>query len=146
MDLFSFISWWLKLEITQIQIKTTKREEIIDITKKIEDIIKDSDVKNGICRVFVPHTTAGITINENADNNVKVDVLDILKQLIPQSGAYRHIEGNSDSHLKASLMGPSQTILIRNGQLLLGTWQGLWFCEFDGPRARSVIVSVEKFM
>ncbi|NVM56018.1 MAG: YjbQ family protein [Candidatus Helarchaeota archaeon] len=129
--------------ISQIRVKTSKREEIIDITDKIYQIVKDSKVENGLCRVFVPHTTAGITINENADRNVKIDFINILKKLIPQSREYLHVEGNSDSHVKASLVGFSQTILIQNKKFLLGTWQGLMFCEFDGPRTRKVIISLE---
>lgn len=131
------------MEVIQIKVKTTKREEIIDISEKIMEIIRDSNIRNGICRVFVPHTTAGITINENADYNVKKDFLFILKKLIPQSKEYLHVEGNSDSHVKASLVGFSQTIILQNKKLLLGTWQGVMFCEFDGPRTRRVIISLE---
>ncbi|NVM31162.1 MAG: YjbQ family protein [Candidatus Helarchaeota archaeon] len=131
------------MEVIQIKVKTTKREEIIDISEKITEIIRDSNIRNGICRVFVPHTTAGITINENADYNVKKDFLFILKKLIPQSKEYLHVEGNSDSHVKASLVGFSQTIILQNKKLLLGTWQGVMFCEFDGPRTRRVIISLE---
>ncbi|MHA1652003.1 MAG: secondary thiamine-phosphate synthase enzyme YjbQ [Candidatus Helarchaeota archaeon] len=116
----------------------------MDITDKIQDIINHSKFENGLCRIFVPHTTAGITINENADPNVKIDFLDILKKLIPQSSNYRHIEGNSDSHVKASLTGFSQTVIVQNGKMLLGTWQGLWFCEYDGPRSRTVLIALER--
>lgn len=131
------------MDVVQIRVKTSKREEIIDISEEIEKIIRDSNIKNGICRVFVPHTTAGITINENADENVKKDFLSILKKLIPQKPEYRHAEGNSDSHLKASLVGFSQTMILQDKKLLLGTWQSPWFCEFDGPRTRKVIISLE---
>lgn len=131
------------MEITQIKVKTSKREEIIDITDKIHQIIRGSKILNGICRVSIPHTTAGITINENADRNVKTDFLNILKKLIPQSREYLHMEGNSDSHVKASLTGFSQSIILQNGKMVLGTWQGLWFCEFDGPRTRKVIIALE---
>jgi secondary thiamine-phosphate synthase enzyme len=131
------------MEITQIKVKTSKREEIIDITHEIQQIIRDSKINNGICRVFVPHTTAGITINENADRNVKIDFLNILKNLIPQSREYLHMEGNSDSHVKASLTGFSQAIIVQDGSMMLGTWQGLMFCEYDGPRTRKVIIALE---
>ena len=131
------------MEVFQIKLKTTKREEIIDITPEIENLVKKSNFKDGICMVFVPHTTAAITINENADRNVKTDFLHILKNIIPQSKEYLHSEGNSDSHVKASLTGFSQNILIQNGRILLGTWQGLWFCEYDGPRPRNVIIALE---
>ena len=126
-----------------IQIKTTKQCELLDITSQIEFVVRKSEVKSGICYVFVPHTTAGITINENADRNVKIDFINILKKLIPQSREYLHVEGNSDSHMKASLVGFSQTILIQNKKVLLGVWQGIMFCEFDGPRTRKVIVALE---
>ena len=131
------------MKISEMRVKTSKREELIDITDRIAQILQESKVKNGICRVFVPHTTAGITINENADRNVKIDFINILKKLIPQSREYLHVEGNSDSHVKASLVGFSQTILIQNKKFLLGVWQGIMFCEFDGPRTRKVIVALE---
>ena len=131
------------MELHQINIKTSKREEIIDITDQIQQTIKDSSVQEGYCHIFILHTTAGITINENADRNVKIDFLDILGRLIPRSGDYLHSEGNSDSHVKASLVGFSQNILIQGGQMLLGTWQGLWFCEFDGPRSRKIVIALD---
>lgn len=131
------------MEITQIKVKTSKREEIIDITEKVQHIIRKSKFSEGIVRVFVPHTTAGITINENADPAVKVDFLHILKKLIPQSREYKHLEGNSDSHVKASLTGFSQAIIVQEGNMILGTWQGLMFCEYDGPRTRKVIIALE---
>ena len=126
-----------------MKVQTSKREEIIEITDEIQRFVKDLKINNGVCRVFVPHTTAGITINENADPNVKRDFLHILKKIIPQSKEYLHSEGNSDSHVKASLVGFSQAILIENGRIVLGTWQGLWFCEFDGPRTRRVVIAVD---
>ncbi|MHA1131153.1 MAG: secondary thiamine-phosphate synthase enzyme YjbQ [Candidatus Helarchaeota archaeon] len=131
------------MKITQIKVKTSKREEIIDITDKIEQLLRTSKIKRGICRIFVPHTTAGITINENADRNVKVDFLNILKRLIPRSKEYLHLEGNSDSHVKASLTGFSQNIIFQDGRLVLGTWQGIWFCEYDGPRTRNVFIVLQ---
>jgi secondary thiamine-phosphate synthase enzyme len=120
-------------------IRTTKRNEFIDITKKIRKFISDFQIKNGYCKIFVPHTTSGITINENADFNVERDLLKILEKLIPKI-QMRHLEGNSDAHLKASLIGNSVDILIENYQMVLGTWQGIFFAEFDGPRQRKIII------
>jgi secondary thiamine-phosphate synthase enzyme len=131
------------MELHQFNIKTSARTQIIDITGEIQQIVTKSHIAAGYCQVFIPHTTAGITINENADENVKIDFLHILGNLIPQSGGYLHSEGNSDAHVKASLVGFSQNVFIREGKLLLGTWQGLWFCEFDGPRTRKVLVRLE---
>ncbi|MDD1777150.1 MAG: secondary thiamine-phosphate synthase enzyme YjbQ [Candidatus Helarchaeota archaeon] len=131
------------MELHQINVKTSAREQIIDITGQIQQIVTKSRVTDGYCQIFIPHTTAGITINENADGNVKIDFLHILGKLIPQSADYLHSEGNSDAHVKASLVGFSQNIFISNSELLLGTWQGLWFCEFDGPRTRKVLIRLE---
>jgi secondary thiamine-phosphate synthase enzyme len=123
-------------------VKTSKREEIIDVTELIKKHIKLSNVKDGICVLFVPHTTCGITINENADPSVKSDFLNHMKKLIPQQGNYLHSEGNSDAHIKSILVGPSLTLLIWDSQLVLGTWQGIYFCEFDGPRTRKLLISI----
>lgn len=123
-------------------VKTSTRFEMIDITRQIRDIIRDADTGSGLCYVFVPHTTAAVTINENADPDVPSDIISILDRLIPLHGPYRHGEGNSAAHVKASLMGASETVLIENGQLVLGTWQSIFFCEFDGPRMRKVFVKV----
>ncbi|HUY00495.1 MAG TPA: secondary thiamine-phosphate synthase enzyme YjbQ [Candidatus Deferrimicrobium sp.] len=131
------------MKIYQLDIKTTKREEIIRITPEINAKIKQLEIQNGICYVFVPHTTAGITINENADENVKKDFLFILKKIVPQAKEYLHSEGNSDSHVKAILTGFSQNIIIQDGKLRLGTWQELWFCEYDGPRTRKVVLALD---
>ncbi len=131
------------MEISQIKVETSKREEIIDLTDQIEQLVRNAKIISGICHVFVPHTTAGVTINENADRNVKIDFLNILKKIIPQSREYLHMEGNSDSHVKASLTGFSQSILIQDGRLVLGTWQGIWFCEYDGPRTRKLFVAIQ---
>jgi len=125
-----------------LNIKTSRRTEFINITHDIERIVKESGVKDGLCCVYVPHTTAGVTINEGADPSVVSDILSTLNTLIPQNGNYRHMEGNSDSHIKTSLVGSSETIIIENGRLLLGTWQAIFFCEFDGGRNRKVIVKV----
>lgn len=125
------------------EIHTRQRSEIVDVTRRVADLVRQSGVASGLVVLFVPHTTAGVTINENADPDVKRDLLHKLESLIPQRESYyQHNEGNSDSHLKTALVGNSATILIDNGRLLLGTWQGVYFCEFDGPRTRQMIVKV----
>ena len=126
----------------KISVRTHGREEILDITETIEKIISKSNISSGYCIIYVPHTTAGVAINENADPAVKRDVLKILDKLIPQHGDYEHFEGNSPAHVKAVLTGTSQIILIENGKLALGTWQGIYLCEFDGPRSRSVLIKL----
>jgi len=125
-----------------IVVKTRTRTEFIDITSDVKEIVSDSRIKSGVCYVYVPHTTAGVTINEGADPDVVKDVLSTLNDLIPHNNNYLHVEGNSDAHIKTSLMGPSQAIIIEGGKLLLGTWQAIFFCEFDGARSRKVIVKV----
>jgi secondary thiamine-phosphate synthase enzyme len=114
---------------------------MLDITGKVREALRASGAAWGICVVYVPHTTAGVTINENADPSVVVDILEQLEKLVPR-GRYRHREGNADAHIKASMMGFSATLLIAEGSLVLGTWQGIFFCEFDGPRRRRVMVEV----
>jgi secondary thiamine-phosphate synthase enzyme len=126
--------------IKQFTIQTSRRNEFIDITAQIQDLVEE--VSEGIATVFVPHTTTGITINENADPAVPRDILKKLEELIPQQGNYSHMEGNSDAHIKASLFGSSVRIIIKDGQLLLGTWQAIFFCEFDGPRTRKFYVQL----
>ena len=121
-------------------IKTTAQTEMIDITDQIRKVIADQQFTNGICMVFVPHTTAAVTINENADPTVCRDILMVLNQTVPWKADYRHAEGNSPAHVKASLMGASELIEVQDGRLVLGTWQGIFFCEFDGPRTRKVHV------
>lgn len=123
-----------------IVLETHQRNEMIDITDIIEKALRESGMKDGVCYVFVPHTTAGITISENADPDVKIDMLNTLSKLAPYKDNYLHKEGNSDAHIKASLMGNTATVLIEQGRLMLGTWQSLFFCEFDGPRKRNVYV------
>lgn len=123
-------------------VETHQREELVDITSLVQNAIADTDYTSGMVFCFVPHTTAGITINENADPDVKRDILYKLNKEIPQSDGYRHAEGNSDAHLKASLMGFSLQVMFEHKQLVLGTWQGIYFCEFDGPRRRSVLIKV----
>ena len=121
-------------------VRTNARCEMIDITDKIETLVRESGLRDGICHVFVPHTTAAVTINENADPDVPRDILDSLDRVVPLSNRYRHAEGNAAAHVKASLLGASQTVFVENGRLVLGTWQSLFFCEFDGPRTREVLV------
>lgn len=129
--------------IKKISVKTNKQNVFIDITSKINDSIQESGVLDGICTIFIPHTTAGITINENADPDVKRDMLMELGKIVPFKDGYKHLEGNSAAHIKASMMGFSQSVIIENGKLLLGTWQGIYFCEFDGPRNREVIIRIK---
>jgi len=123
-----------------MDIKTTVRTEMINITRDIERMLSDSNIKNGLCHIFVPHTTAGITINEGADPSVAEDIVSALKKLIPWEDGYRHLEGNSAAHIKTSLVGSSDIVAVEDGRLQLGTWQAVFFCEFDGPRTRKVQV------
>lgn len=125
-----------------ISVRTNSRSELIDITRQVQGVISSSDIKNGLCQVFIPHTTAGVTINENADPDVKYDIIRALDQTVPWENNYRHMEGNSAAHLKASMMGFSVSIPVINGSLVLGIWQCIYFCEFDGPRSRNVIVNL----
>ena len=117
--------------------------QLVDITSDVDSVVKKSGVKHGICRVFVPHTTAGVTINENADPDVAADLIDGLARIAPANEGYRHAEGNSDAHIKASLVGSDKAVMVQNGGLSLGTWQAVYFCEFDGPRTRQVWVDVQ---
>lgn len=128
---------WIKIDVS-----TGSRTQLIDITDRISEEVRRTGVQNGTCFVFTQHTTAGLTINENADPDVVRDILAGLARLVPPAGDYRHAEGNSDAHIKASLMGFSLTIPVIDGRLALGTWQGIYFCEFDGPRNRHVLVGV----
>ena len=126
----------------QLNLLSKKRAELINITAQVQNSVKRSGIKEGVCHVYVPHTTAAITINENADPDVTDDIQNYLNKLVPFDGPYSHAEGNSDAHIKASLMGCSTTIVVTNGALLLGTWQGIFFCEFDGPRNRKIHIKV----
>lgn len=126
----------------QISVKTRKQCELLDITAQVESIVRKSEATSGICCVFVPHTTAGVTVNENADPNVIRDIIMELNKIVPLDDTYTHAEGNSAAHIKSSMMGCSQEMLIEEGRLALGTWQSLFFCEFDGPRDRKVWVRV----
>ncbi len=126
--------------IYRINVQTTAKVEFQDITQQIEDILIRSNVKNGVCHIFVPHTTAGIIINENADPDVIKDIANHLDIIVPLHAKYGHSEGNAPAHIKATITGNSQAVLVENGKLVLGTWQGIFFCEFDGPRNRSVVI------
>ncbi|HCX03708.1 MAG TPA: hypothetical protein DHM42_04415 [Clostridiales bacterium] len=125
-----------------LKIDTSKREEFKDITNEIDEIVKNSGIDKGIVNVFVQHTTAGITINENADPDVVRDMLSTFDKIVPFEDNYKHYEGNSHAHIKASMLGSSVSIPIEEGKMILGTWQGIYFCEFDGPRNRKVVVSI----
>ena len=127
----------------EFNLKTAK-ENLYDITQNVQEVIRESGVRDGFCVVYCPHTTAGITINENADPDVVTDLLFGLNQAFPDYNEFRHLEGNSAAHLKSSLIGASETLIINDGQILLGTWQGIYFCEFDGPRTRKYYVKVTK--
>jgi len=123
-----------------LKIKTRAKTELIDITSDVRQIVHSSGIVEGLCMLYVPHTTAAVTINENADPSVKTDILMILNKIIPWEAEYRHLEGNSPAHIKSTLVGASKLIAIENGELMLGTWQGIFFCEFDGPRNRKTFV------
>lgn len=126
----------------KFNIKTNSRCDFIDVTHELKRVVQESGVESGMMVVFIPHTTAAVTINENADPDVKRDMEINLSNLVPESGDYKHYEGNSDAHIKASLMGFSETLIIDNGDLVLGTWQGIYFSEFDGPRNRKIYVKI----
>lgn len=126
----------------QLSVKTSGRTDLVDITSTVAAVVKKSGVKSGMCYVYVPHTTAGVTINENADPSVREDIGMVLEGLVPWSGGYAHGEGNSAAHVKATLAGFTATVPVERGSMLLGTWQGIYFCEFDGPRSRKVLVKV----
>ena len=129
--------------MTEFTVKTTRHTEFVTITDRLQEVVDQSGVKDGVCTVFVPHTTAGITINENADPDVVADMIFALDKAVPwNSPQYKHAEGNTAAHVKSSLMGHSLHVLIRNGQLQFGTWQGIYLCEFDGPRTRKLWVTV----
>lgn len=126
----------------ELGIATDRREEFVDITEEVNRRLAAAGVRDGLCVVYVPHTTAAVTVNEGADPDVAADILRGLRRLAPEDGAYSHAEGNADAHIKATLTGPSQVIPVVGGRLGLGRWQSLYFCEYDGPRSRKVIVHV----
>jgi secondary thiamine-phosphate synthase enzyme len=125
-----------------LSVKTSSRTELIDITSKIAQLVKESGVTEGLCMLYVPHTTGAVTINESADPSVRGDILMVLNQIIPWDAGYKHMEGNSPAHVKSTLVGASELVAIKNGAPVLGTWQGIFFCEFDGPRTRKVHVRI----
>jgi secondary thiamine-phosphate synthase enzyme len=125
-----------------LRVKTGRRTQFVDVTDFVERAVAKSGVRSGICYVYVPHTTAGVAINEHFDPDVATDLEGVFERLVPRAGAYRHAEGNSDSHAKAVLIGTSQEIFVEEGKLVLGQWQGVFFCEFDGPRERKLWVKI----
>ncbi len=129
--------------IKKINVRTTKREQLIDITSEIKQFVSESNTIEGRVTVFIPHTTAAVTINENADPDVQHDLIIALNRISPDLPEFNHMEGNSDAHTKSSLVGCSQDIIVNEGSLLLGTWQGVYFCEFDGPRTRTAILRID---
>ena len=128
--------------LTKLTVNTSKHTQMLNISDMIQKVVEDSGVRSGVCTVFIPHTTAAVTINENADPDVVRDFTMEINKLVPWEDGYRHMEGNSAAHLKASMIGFSEQIIIEDGRLVLGTWQGIWFCEYDGPRRRSVYVKL----
>jgi secondary thiamine-phosphate synthase enzyme len=128
--------------IHRISIKTNSRVDFQNATQQVQDIVKSSGVESGTCYIIVPHTTAGVTVNEHADPSVVEDIAAQLEAMVPQHSNYRHLEGNAPAHIKASLVGSSETLLIESGKLVLGTWQGIFFCEFDGPRNRTMLIKI----
>lgn len=125
-----------------LSVKTSTRTELLDITSRIADQVKQSGVSDGLCMLYVPHTTGAVTINESADPSVRQDILMVLNQIVPWKADYKHLEGNSPAHVKSTLVGASELLAIENGSLVLGTWQGIFFCEFDGPRTRKIHVRI----
>jgi secondary thiamine-phosphate synthase enzyme len=127
-----------------LTVKTKSRTGLIDITSEVQNTVRSSGITDGLCLLYVPHTTAAITINESADPSVKDDILMILNEIVPWEAKYRHLEGNSPAHVKSTLVGASELVAIQKGRLELGTWQGIFFCEFDGPRTRKLHVNIMK--
>lgn len=128
--------------LQELHVRTEARSQMVDITREVHKFVKETGVTEGVCYIYVPHTTAGVTINENADPGVTSDILSELEKIVPWNDGYKHLEGNSAAHIKAGMMGFSQAVIIRKGSLLLGTWQGIYFCEFDGPRHRKAFVKI----
>ncbi|TET98954.1 MAG: YjbQ family protein [Candidatus Stahlbacteria bacterium] len=126
----------------EISVSTSSRNEFVDITDKVTSVVRESGVKDGYVLLYVPHTTAAVTINENYDPSVKRDILDKLSELVPPNAGYAHTEGNADSHIKSSIIGVTKFIPVMDGRIQLGRWQGIFFCEFDGPRSRRLLVGV----
>jgi secondary thiamine-phosphate synthase enzyme len=128
----------------EIKVVTRKRNEMIDITSDVQQVVDNENIQNGIVTIYVPHTTAGVTINEGADPSVQRDIVETLMRMVPESGDYHHMEGNSDAHIKASILGSSVNVIVENNRLVLGTWQHIFFYEGDGPRSRRVFVEIIK--
>ncbi len=126
----------------RLSVRTTRRSQLVEITQLVEQTVAESEIGDGLCVVYVPHTTAAVCINENADPDVRADVEAFLARLIPEDAGFAHVEGNSDSHVKSILTGPSVTLIVADGRPLLGRWQGIYLCEWDGPRTREVWVKV----
>jgi secondary thiamine-phosphate synthase enzyme len=128
--------------LTELVIRTHAQVELLDVTAQVQDVVRRGLIVDGLCSLFVPHTTAGLTLNEHADPDVREDILHLLDRLVPQTDAYRHAEGNSPAHIKATLLGFSALVPVEHGRLALGTWQGIYLAEFDGPRQRRLLVKV----
>ncbi|MGB8476432.1 MAG: secondary thiamine-phosphate synthase enzyme YjbQ [Candidatus Acidiferrum sp.] len=127
-----------------VRVKTDRRTQLVDVTDKVRRAVEQAGIESGVCYVYVPHTTAGVTINEHFDPDVAEDLEGVFEWLVPRAGPYRHAEGNSDSHAKAAMVGTSAMIFVEEGKLALGRWQGVFFCEFDGPRERKIWVKISK--
>ena len=130
------------MKAKKLELRTDRHTQMIDITRKVQQVVTESGVQEGICMVFIPHTTAAVTINENADPDVVRDFTTEIGKIVPWEDGYHHMEGNSAAHLKSSMIGFSEQIIIENGRLVLGTWQGIYFCEYDGPRNRKCYVKI----
>ncbi|MGB7062384.1 MAG: secondary thiamine-phosphate synthase enzyme YjbQ [Candidatus Zixiibacteriota bacterium] len=128
--------------IKELQVRTSDRVDLVDITHLVQKAVSETKINSGLCTVYVPHTTAGVTINENADPSVRSDIIAEINKIIPFDDNYAHLEGNAAAHIKSTLTGCSETLLVEGGSLVLGTWQGIYFCEFDGPRNRTVMVKL----
>ena len=130
------------MNVKTITVRTDSAQALVDITNTVRQVVRESGITRGSCQIFVPHTTAAVTLNENADPNVRRDILDILETIVPTKGNYHHTEGNAHAHAKSSLVGSSVSIFVEAGQLVLGTWQSIYLCEFDGPRTRNILIKV----
>jgi secondary thiamine-phosphate synthase enzyme len=128
--------------VKELKVRTTSRVDLVDITHLVQKAVSEAEVKSGLCTIYVPHTTAAVTINENADPSVRSDIVKELNKIIPFDDHYSHLEGNAAAHIKSTLTGCSETLLVEEGRLVLGTWQGIYFCEFDGPRSRKVMLKL----
>lgn len=130
------------MNLKTVTVRTESAQQLVDITATVRHVVRESGITRGACMIFVPHTTAAVTVNENADPNVRRDIIDILEAMAPSQGKYLHTEGNAHAHAKATLVGPSVSVFVEAGQLVLGTWQAIFLCEFDGPRTRNVLIRV----